>query len=114
MPIIKIQRPNEILNRFRNYHIYIDGQKIEEIANGETKDFQITEGKHSVIAKIDWCSSSEINIDIAETQTKIFKVSGFKNANWILYIGFILIILGSVLNRFLESEWGHILLVFPS
>ncbi len=37
MAKIKLQRTSENKNRLRDYQIYIDGQKIGTIANGETK-----------------------------------------------------------------------------
>jgi len=37
----------------RNFKIYLDGNIIGEIGNGETKDSEIEPGKHKLIAKID-------------------------------------------------------------
>lgn len=67
MATIKLQRTSEYINRMRDYHILIDGQKVGTIANGETKEFETTNGQHSLIAKIDWCSSPEINLNIDQS-----------------------------------------------
>ena len=80
MPKLIIQRPNEFINRFREYVIYIDGKNIGSIANGKIKEFDVTSGSHSLVAKIDWCSSPEINFEITDTKAKIFSVGGFTSA----------------------------------
>ena len=60
MAKIKLQRTSENKNRLGDYQIYIDGQKIGTIANGETKEFETNNGQHSLVAKIDWSSSPEL------------------------------------------------------
>lgn len=59
MATISITRPCEISNSLRDYIIFIDGHKAENIANGKTKDFETTPGVHLITAKIDWCSSPD-------------------------------------------------------
>ena len=109
MGIIKIERTNEILNRARNYKIFIDGQQVGTIASGETKDFSTTVGKHIINAKIDWCSSPEISIDVKENQTKILKVRGFKNGQWLMPIGLGLFVLHFILSKFTDFKYTIIL-----
>jgi hypothetical protein len=52
MATIKLQRTSEYNNIMRDYIIFIDGQEVGIIANGETKDFATTVGQHTVTAKI--------------------------------------------------------------
>ena len=75
MATIRINRPNEWANINRNYKIYIDGRFAGEIANDTTKEFPTTEGQHTIIAKIDWCSSQEISINVSAYETKCLTVS---------------------------------------
>ena len=84
METLKIERTNEFINGFRNYGIYIDGKKVDIIANGKTKDYNLSIGKHTLYFKLDWCSSPEVTFDLLENETKRFKVGGFKHANWIM------------------------------
>ena len=84
MATIRIKRTSEYNNKMRTYKIYIDGQNVGTISNGETKEFQTTEGQHSMFAKIDWCSSPEILISLSNDQIKDLKVGGFKNGSWIM------------------------------
>lgn len=51
MATIIINRTSEYLNRLRDYGVYIDGKKVGTIANGETKEFNVSTGQHSVFMK---------------------------------------------------------------
>jgi hypothetical protein len=53
MATIKILRTSEYVNRIRDYQIYLDGQKVGTVANGETIRLDTTKGDHTLIAKID-------------------------------------------------------------
>lgn len=73
-----------VLKRIREYvgvdfHIYIDAQKVGTIANGQVKEFEAAPGRHTLVAKIDWCRSQEISFDLAGDETRVFTVSGPKN-----------------------------------
>lgn len=59
---ITITRTNQYVNRYRKITIYIDGQLLGKISNGETKTFSVNEGQHNLKAKIDWCTSQPLNI----------------------------------------------------
>ncbi|WP_207492060.1 hypothetical protein [Aridibaculum aurantiacum] len=105
MATITIIRTNEYLNYFRNYGVYLDGKKIGTIANGQTMNYDVTPGQHSLVTKIDWCSSPIQTFHITEGETKIFKVGGFKYGNWLLPAAILLIVLAYfVLDTFLLSN----------
>ena len=84
MATIKIQRTNDYINAVRNYRLFIDGQKIGTLSNGQIIDFEIPSGRHSVVAKIDWCSSPEVTFEINDNDSKIFLVGAIKNWKWIM------------------------------
>lgn len=84
MATIRLRRTNDYINLLRDYRLYIDGQKIGTIGNSETKEFEISSGQHSVIAKIDWCSSQEISFEINENDSKTILVSSLKIGRWLL------------------------------
>ena len=111
MATITIQRTSENFNRLRDFRIYIDGEKIGTIADGETKDFIIFSGQHSIVAKIDWCSSPEISFDIKDTDTKTFKVGGFKGGNTIVLIMIGLVALYFTLKVLLQNNYAIFLLL---
>jgi len=105
MATIKIHRTNEYNNRIRDYKIFIDGHQVGTIANGETKDFTTTFGQHTVTAKIDWCCSPNISIDIKDNQTKNLKVGGFKNGQILVPIALGLIVLHFILENFADIDY---------
>src|SRR5664279_934185 len=102
MAKIKIQRTNDYINLMRDYRLFIDGQKIGSIGNAQTKDFEIPAGRHSVIAKIDWCSSPEFSFEINEHDSKTFLVSGFVISKWIIPL-----ILGIIVFSFIVTLITH-------
>ncbi|WP_445723435.1 hypothetical protein [Flavobacterium sp.] len=112
MATIRLKRTNEYNNRMRDYKIFIDGQQVGTIANGETKEFPTTVGQHIVTAKIDWCSSPDISIELKENQTSNFKVGGFKFGQILMPIGLGLIVLHFILSKFADFDYT-IYLVAP-
>ncbi len=110
MTIIRLKRTSEYNNRMRDYKIFIDGQQVGTIANGETKDFPTTVGQHIVTAKVDWCSSPDISVDINDNQTKKLKVGGFRNGQILIPIGLGLITLHFILSKFADFEYTIFLL----
>lgn len=114
MALIKLQRSSEYNNMMRDYHIYIDNKKAGTIANGELKTFEISGGNHSVIAKIDWCSSKKVQININDDDQLILKVGGFKIGKWMLPIGLSLILLHFALEYFLDIDFIKYLIMAAS
>ena len=79
MAKIEIQRKDEFNNKFRDIQIIVDGVKIGAVSNGQTKDFEVPIGSHSIIAKIDWCTSEELSFISNKNETKKFSLCGFEN-----------------------------------
>jgi len=102
MAIIKIQRTNDYMNLMRDYRLLIDGQKIGSIGNAQTKEFEIPAGRHSLIAKIDWCSSQELSFEIDKDDSKTLLVSGFIISKWIMPL-----ILGIIAFSFIVTLITH-------
>ena len=78
MAKLVINRKNGWFGRFRNYAIYLDGRKIGEISNNQTKEFEIDLGEHSVKGKIDWVESKEERFSIAGNETKLLNLTTYK------------------------------------
>ncbi len=112
MEKIVIKRTNEFINRFRNYKIFIDGQQVGTIGNGETKEFLVSIGQHSLIAKIDWCTSQELQINIDENEIKNIQVSSFKYGKWIMPLAGGIIIIDFILKETTSFIFFNFLL-FP-
>ncbi|HVX28077.1 MAG TPA: hypothetical protein VHB70_17145 [Parafilimonas sp.] len=113
MATIIISRTSEYNNRLRDFQLFLDGKNIGTIANGQTKEFEVTSGQHTILAKIDWCSSPEISLVLNDFEKKKLTVGGFKNGNWIMPIALGIIVLDFILRPVFHFEYG-IVLVIPA
>ena len=62
--MIRITRNQQNDNILRAYKIFIDGVYRGKIKEGETKEFPVENGKHTIRAKIDWGGSKELIVDV--------------------------------------------------
>lgn len=79
-----ISRRKEWQNRGRKFKIFIDGENIDLIKNGEIKELDLKSGNHKVQFKIDWYGSSEVQVEIPEDKSISLEVKGFKIGRWAL------------------------------
>ena len=88
-----IKRTWEWNNRMRDIGIYLDGEKIGVIGNGEIKEFEIEPGEHTLNSKIDWCGSKTLKMNLTDSETKQVELSGFKLGNIMMPIVLIISII---------------------
>jgi len=90
--MIRITRVRPYGEMLRSYEIFIDDIYRGEIKIGETKEFAIKNGIHTVRAKIDWGSSNElcVNVDdsIVELEVGSF-VTGWRLLFALVYATFL-------------------------
>jgi hypothetical protein len=113
MAIINIQRTHSFTNRWRDYEIVIDGKAVGMISPNETKAFDVSKGQHTVNAKIDWCSSPDLIVELDENQTQIIRVRELKPLEWMMRVSGGIIALHFLLKIFFGFEY-LIILVFPA
>jgi hypothetical protein len=113
MPTLILERSSEMNNRLRNYAVYIDGEKMGTIANGETKEYDLPNGEHVIYCKIDWCSSPERTFKMDDDKIKIFKVGGFKNGKIIMPAAGLLVGFSFILKQFGIPSWYFAFLLIP-
>ncbi len=65
---MKITRVNGSADKLRAYKVLVDDAEVGTIKDGETKQFPVADGKHTVKLKIDWCSSQPISFDRSGNQ----------------------------------------------
>ena len=76
---IIVSRKSEVMNRRRNYRIFIDGKEVGLIKNDSSEEFEVEPGSHNVQCKIDWCYSPTFNVDVKEGKNSYIRVgSGMK------------------------------------
>ncbi|OGS69809.1 MAG: hypothetical protein A3F91_10735 [Flavobacteria bacterium RIFCSPLOWO2_12_FULL_35_11] len=71
---LTIHRIPQILNKARPIDIYLDGQKVKSIFDGETVRLDISSGSHEIFAKIDWCSSPKVMCSVIPGEIKAFEL----------------------------------------
>ncbi|MEO8935059.1 MAG: hypothetical protein ABI295_12210 [Xanthomarina sp.] len=87
MTKILIERNSEWNNKARAIGIYIDGQKVGTINDGEKKEYVVAPGLHEVYAKTDWCRSQKIALNTIENETTTLKLTGYKHKTWVSAMG---------------------------
>lgn len=113
MAKIEITRRTEWINNAGRIQVYLDGQKIGYIYAGETKEFEVTGGNHKLQAKIDWCGSKVFLFTINENETKVLRLSGFKNSKYLLGITAGIIAMHFLLKHTLKIDF-FIWLIIPT
>jgi hypothetical protein len=73
--MLTVTRDSGYADKIRKYEVLIDGKQVGEIANGETKSFDVTPGGHTIQLKIDWARSNQIEFTSSNNEDLRFKVS---------------------------------------
>lgn len=93
---ITIRRTSQEVNRHVKIRLFIDGQKLMDLADGETKSADLVAGDHILYAKIDWCRSRDLSFSIhpgEEQQVELGSPVKLKNnplyimADWLIILG---------------------------
>jgi hypothetical protein len=111
MAVLIVNRTSEYLNRWRDFGVYIDGKKVGTIANGETKEFNVSSGHHTIFTKIDWCGSETQSFSLDDTEIKAFKVGGFKHGHWLLPTALVITGLSYIARFLFEFEYLFYLVI---
>lgn len=61
---ITIARQPSVVDITRAYRVEIDGNIAGQIGAGKVQSFPVSPGKHSLVLKIDWCSSPASEIEV--------------------------------------------------
>lgn len=88
-----LNRKNEWVNRARSLKVFVDGVQAGAIKNGQSEEFHISEGKHTISCKVDWCSSREFEFDLAAGQTLTLRVQSGMRYYWQIIIPFVIVML---------------------
>lgn len=107
MARLKIRRTNQYLNRYRGYHIFIDGKRVGSIPNGSIRYFDLSPGKHQVSARSRWGRGPGIKIEIHGDEEKYLRLGGINQTGTVFWvIGLIVIIfILSLLGYYFDFEF---------
>lgn len=113
MPTIKVIRKNTNTDILRKYKLIVDNNELEPIARNEIKEFDIAVGLHTIIAKLDWVGSKEIEFDIKDGDLKTFEISSFPQSKWIMPLSAIFILVDIILQFFFPNFELFLYLAIP-
>ncbi|MDX1363129.1 MAG: hypothetical protein R3243_02890 [Arenibacter latericius] len=113
MAKIIIERKSEWNNKARDFEIYLDGEKVGAIRDGNTLEIEVEPGRHQLIAKIDWCRSNVLEIELNENKSKVIALSGFKYGAIIMPV-LLGIILAYLISKYAFNVELNFLLILTS
>lgn len=113
MTNIRIERISEWNNKLRAIELYINGEKVGNIKDGEIQEYEIDSGTHEIFAKIDWCRSPKIKLNIAENETKVMELGGFKYSKWVLFASLGILLLYYLVKHALIIDLHFLIWVVP-
>lgn len=96
--IILNRKREWINNRNRGVKVFIDQIEKGKIANGDSEEYMVDPGEHTMQCKVYWCSSPALNIDIKEGETKYLQL---KSAMKYYGIGYALFLIGLLAGIFM-------------
>jgi len=82
MSLIIIHRKSELFSKMGDLKILLNGNKIANISNGETKSFEIEKGVFTLQTKSFFVNSQIIKFNIGSNEKKAFVVSAFGKGYW--------------------------------
>jgi hypothetical protein len=85
MSKLKITRKSSMIYSVRDIKVFIDGQLIGTLSDGETREFTIPEGDHNLQAKFDWRGSKMIPVALSVNDTKNLTFSVSRYESYLLF-----------------------------
>ncbi|CAG9001278.1 MAG: hypothetical protein CENE_03296 [Candidatus Celerinatantimonas neptuna] len=101
---IKVTRPKQYTDKFRNYYLWADDQKIGKIKSNSTTTYIIPDDTLKIRATIDWCSSQEFEINNLKSNQVVISNTFGSNFLSVLLLLWYYITFGK--NKYLTIESG--------
>jgi hypothetical protein len=60
-------------DRARKYKVLVDAREIGTVADGETQEFRLEPGEHSLRLKLDWAGSATVPLTLAAGEVAAFQ-----------------------------------------
>jgi len=70
-PTIRVTRGSYFSDMARAYKIFIDGVHCGNIKDSEVVEFPVDYGRHEICAKIDWCRSNRLFVEVNSSTVDI-------------------------------------------
>lgn len=79
-----ITRDSGFADFARRYKVVLDGEEIGVVKNGGSFECPVSNGRHALQLKVDWCSSSVVEFEIAASEPIHFEC-GSNLRGWKLF-----------------------------
>ena len=99
-----ITRSSEYINRVRGIRIFINGNEMGKISNGQTRETELPAGNYSLKAKVDWCGSNEFHFQVADNETKEVTLTSFGYSWYFIPISFVITSVVAILQFVLKID----------
>jgi len=73
--LITITRDSGYVDRRRTYAVILDGNKIADLHDGETRQCSVSPVEHELAVRIDWCGSKSLRFSVTEDDSAEFRVA---------------------------------------
>ena len=71
MAKLTVSRDSGYADRIRKYRVLVDGTEVGQVGDGESLTHEVQPGSHTVQAKIDWCGSRVLDIEVPESGSSV-------------------------------------------
>jgi hypothetical protein len=65
---VRLMRPYDGGGILRRVHVEIDGEQIARLKQYESVQLELSGGRHTVVARMDWAASAALDIDLADDE----------------------------------------------
>jgi hypothetical protein len=70
-----VKRPNQYADKIRRYRIYVDGLRVGTLKALDELPLDVSVGEHEVVARIDWCRSNVLKVNVRTQEPTEVEVS---------------------------------------
>ena len=71
MPNLIVRRPARFRDALRRYKLFVDGVPVGSLRNGGHIALEVSAGVHEFVARIDWCSSPLLVIQVGDRDVEV-------------------------------------------
>ena len=91
--LVHIRRTTSWPDRLRSYQVVVDGDRVAVLHPGGVIEFPISPGHHTIVIRIDWCSSNTLEFEVMPGERVIFEcgsnLTGWRMVLALFYILFV-------------------------
>lgn len=65
---------NRFPDWFRKYALLVDGEQVGKVGRAGEVEVGVAPGRHAILAKVDWCSSNTLEVEIGVGEVRTIEV----------------------------------------